>query len=372
MSSTSPGAPPAGGPGKTALTNVRVFDGQQLRAPATVVIEGDRIGADPAGAAVVDGNGGALLPGLIDAHVHVRDRGTLERLASFGVTTVLDMASPSPAQVDSLRAVPGLTGLRSAGLPALAPGSLHARLLVTDQRAQIKGADQAGQFVADRVAEGSDYIKIVVGSPGADHDQATVDALVAAAHEHGKQAVAHASSYAAVAKAQQAGVDVLTHAPLDQALDEVSVTRMATGGRILIPTLTMMQTLVSRLGLPDASYAAARASVAAAYRAGVPILAGTDANADAGSPAPVSHGDSLHHELELLVDAGLTSLDALRAATVLPARCFGLADRGVVEPGRRADLVLVDGDPLRDIRATRSLRLVWCGGIVHGPAEPAG
>jgi hypothetical protein len=217
--------------------------------------------------------------------VHVRDRGTLERLARFGVTTVLDMANPSPALVDSLRGVPGLTALRSAGTPALAPGCLHARMLVTDERAQIKRADQAGQFVADRVAEGSDYIKIVIGSPGADHDQATVDALVAAAHEHGKQAVAHASSYAAVAKAQQAGVDVLTHVPLDQALDEASVARMAADGRILIPTLTMMETLVSRLGLPAASYAAARASVAAAYRAGVPILAGTDANADAGSPA---------------------------------------------------------------------------------------
>jgi imidazolonepropionase-like amidohydrolase len=371
MSSTAPGAARPAAAGKTALTNVRVFDGQRLRPPATVVIEGDRIGDDPAGATVIDGNGGVLLPGLIDAHVHVRDRGTLERLASFGVTTVLDMASPSPALVDSLRDGPGLTGLRSAGIPALAPGSLHARMLITDERAQIKSADQAERFVADRVAEGSDYVKIVIGSPGADHDQATVDALVAAAHEHGKQAVAHASSYAAVAKAQQAGVDVLTHVPLDQALDEASVTRMATAGRILIPTLTMMQTLVS-LGLPDASYAAARASVAAAYRAGVPILAGTDANADAGSPAAVSHGDSLHHELELLVDAGLTSLDALRAATVLPARYFALADRGVVEPGRRADLVLVGGDPLRDVRATRSLRRVWCGGIERLPADPGG
>jgi imidazolonepropionase-like amidohydrolase len=164
-------------------------------------------------------------------------------------------------------------------------------------------------------------------------------------------------------------VDVLTHVPLDQALDEASVARMAADGRILIPTLTMMETLVSRLGLPAASYAAARASVAAAYRAGVPILAGTDANADAGSPAAVSHGDSLHHELELLVDAGLTSLDALRAATVLPARYFALQDRGVAGPGRRADLVLIDGDPLQDIRATMRLRRVWCGGIGHELAD---
>ena len=354
---------------RTALTNVRVFDGRQLLPPGTVVIDGDRIGSDPSGAQVIDGEGGVLLPGLIDAHVHIRGRHNLELLAAAGVTTALDMAS-DPEVTATLRCLPGLTDIRSAGTSALAPGSLHDRMIPHRPEALISGPEQAEQWVADRVAEGSDYIKIVIGSPGADHDQATVDALVAAAHEHGKQAVAHASSCAAVAKAQQAGVDVLTHVPLDQALDEASVTRMATGGRILIPTLTMMQTLVRRLGLPDASYAAARASVAAAYRAGVPVLAGTDANADAGSPAAVSHGDSLHHELELLVDAGLTSLDALRAATVLPARYFGLADRGVVEPGRRADLVLVDGDPLRDIRATRSLRLVWCGGVERRPAEP--
>ena len=353
--------------GKTAVTNVRVFDGHGLRPAGTVVIEGDRIGTDPSGAEVINGAGGVLLPGLIDAHVHVRDQDTLRRLCRFGVTSVLDMASGSPALVGSLRAVPGLTGLLSAGTPAIAPGSLHARFPVIGERGLIKGPDQAEQFVADRVAEGSDYIKIIVGSPGADHDQATVDALVAAAHEHGKQAVAHASSSAAVAKAQHAGVDVLTHVPLDQALDEAAAAQMAADGRILIPTLTMMETLVALLGRPGDGYAAARDSVAAAYHAGVPILAGTDANADAGSPAAVSHGDSLHHELELLVDAGLSRLDALRAATVLPARYFGLGDRGAIEPGRRADLVLLDEDPLQDIRATRSIRRVWCGGAGHVP-----
>jgi N-acetylglucosamine-6-phosphate deacetylase len=82
------------GAGKTALTNVRVFDGQSLRPPGTVVIDGDRIGTGPAGAQIVDGAGGVLLPGLIDAHVHVRDRDTLDRLCGFGVTTVLDTALP--------------------------------------------------------------------------------------------------------------------------------------------------------------------------------------------------------------------------------------------------------------------------------------
>ena len=103
----------------------------------------------------------------------------------------------------------------------------------------------------------------------------------------------------------------------------------------------------------------------------MPILAGTDANAGPGIPFSPRHGESLHEELELLIDAGLSTVEALRAATVLPARHFGLHDRGVIEPGRRADLVLIDGDPIADIRATRLIRRVWCAGVEHRVASAA-
>jgi imidazolonepropionase-like amidohydrolase len=130
----------------------------------------------------------------------------------------------------------------------------------------------------------------------------------------------------------------------------------------VVPTLTMMEAIVTNLAPPDADYANSRASVAALHEAGVPILAGTDANDSPGTPSRVPHGDSLHRELELLVEAGLSTLDALRAATSRPARYFGLPDRGSIEPGLRADLVLIEDDPLQDIRATRSIRRIWCGG----------
>jgi imidazolonepropionase-like amidohydrolase len=89
-------------------------------------------------------------------------------------------------------------------------------------------------------------------------------------------------------------------------------------------------------------------------RAGVPLLAGTDA------PSPgATYGASLHGELELLVGAGLTPVQALTAATSAAARAFKLADRGRVAGGLRGDLVLVDGDPTSDIRATRRIVEVW-------------
>jgi imidazolonepropionase-like amidohydrolase len=109
--------------------------------------------------------------------------------------------------------------------------------------------------------------------------------------------------------------------------------------------------------VPTFSLDHARAAVAALKAAGVPLLAGTDA------PNPgMAHGVSLHRELELLVGAGLTPMDALAAATSTPARVFGLLDRGRIAPGLRADLVLVHGEPDRTITDTRSIVEVWRNG----------
>jgi imidazolonepropionase-like amidohydrolase len=350
---------------RTLITRVRVFDGRRLLPLATVMISGGSIGGpddDPAGADVVDGDGGVLLPGLIDAHVHLHGRESLEQLHDWGVTTALDMACGPVALLDSLRGVEGLTDIRSAGIPAVAPGSMHSRIPVVGELGLVSGEAAAAEFVAARVSEGSDYIKIVLGSPGGDHDQATLNALVAAAHAHGKLAVAHTAAYDPADRALAAGVDVLTHVPLDRALEEGFAVRALAGGQFVIPTLVMMEAIVAQQGRPGASYAAAHDSVSVLHAAGVPVLAWTDANSAPGVPARIGHGESLHHELELLVDAGLSTVDALRAATVLPARYFGLADRGEVSPGRRADLVLIDGDPVQDIRETRSIRRTWCGG----------
>ena len=266
-----------------------------------------------------------------------------------------------PSRVDALRGLKGLTDIRSAGIPVTSPGSRHSRMPGFSKEALLTGPEQAAQFVADRVASGSDYIKVIADVPGP--DQATLNAVVSAAHEHKKLVIAHAAASVPFQMAQEAQVDVLTHVPLDKALDSEAIENMISGNRFCVPTLTMMEIIINNLRPPGRDYANGRASVTAMYRAGIPLLCGTDSNSEIGSPANVPHGESLHHELELLVDAGLSPLDALRAATVLPAKHFGLPDRGVIEPGRRADLVLIDGNPLEDIRATRQILRVWCGGI---------
>ena len=360
----------SGGPHarRTALTHVRVFDGEKLREPGTVVLDGSVISAsgDAQGAQEVDGRGGVLLPGLIDAHIHLADLATLHAFAGYGITTALDMGTWPSSLVDSLRGRAGLTDIRSSTVGATSPASNHAKRLGRPAGGLVGSPDDAERYVAERIAEGADYIKIIIDLPG--FDQATVDALVAAAHRRDLRTITHASSLEATRMAQRAGVDVLTHAPLDQALSAPDAERAAADGRVIVPTLAMMEGIAAKFGRPDGSgpsYEAARASVAALHRAGVPILAGTDANNTPGVPASPPFGDSLHHELELLTGAGLSTVEALRAATVLPAQHFGLTDRGVIAPGKRADLLLLSGDPVADIRATRAIERVWCAGVEY-------
>ena len=120
----------------------------------------------------------------------------------------------------------------------------------------------------------------------------------------------------------------------------------------------MTQPFPKRPNLPATNYAAAEATVRQLRAAHVPILAGTDA----GNPG-TAHGAALHRELELLVNAGLTPIEALAAATSVPAKIFRLGDRGRIAPGLRADLVLVNGDPTSDILATRDIAGIWKQGV---------
>lgn len=349
---------------KLAITNARVFDGERLGPPTTVVIDGGgRIGDDASGAAVVDANGATLLPGLIDAHMHLHGRESLADLAGHGVTTGLDMATWPASVFQGLRGEEGVADFRTAGAAATSPGSAHSQIPDYPEIALIRVPGDAQRFVDAQVADGVDYIKIVADIPGP--SQEILDALVGAAHAAGLRVISHAVLYDAVRMSVAAGADMVTHAPMDRPLDDAVAQAMLASGTIFIPTLTMMAGIAENLrkkGVPGVSDRAARESVRAMHAAGVPVVAGTDANAEPFPPASPAHGASMHDELALLVDSGLTAAEALRAGTSLAARAFSLEDRGAIAPGLRADLLLVDGDPVADISATRRVLRVWCAG----------
>jgi imidazolonepropionase-like amidohydrolase len=367
----------------TIFADVRIFDGDRLLdGTHDVVIDGPLIASvqpagptaqrDPAAhAGATISRGGVLLPGLIDAHVHLRGTGDLGELARWGVTTALDMGSWPPALIEQLRRA-GSTDVRSTGAGAVGPGSLQAKIPGRPADSIVTSPEDGRRFVAARVAQGVDYIKVIVDPPGRGRpDQATITAIVQAAHDAGRMVVAHASNTGAVAMAQAAGADVLTHAPLDAALDEAAVAEVVRSDRTSVPTLVMMEGVAANAPVPGLDYRHARDSVAALHRAGVPIVLGTDANQAPGVPANVPYGESVHHELELLAEAGLSPTEALHAATGAAADRFGLPDRGRIAPGLRADLLLVDENPTTDVTASRAIRAVWLAGRA-GASEKAG
>jgi imidazolonepropionase-like amidohydrolase len=353
---------------QTAIVNALVFDGHTLHQHLKVTFENDIISSidtsvDTSNAKIIDGAGMTLLPGLIDCHVHL-DHDVenaallLLQLAKAGVTTALEMGHFSGPVRESLRNHHGISDVRIAGNFVTSTGSIHSKFPRITQASLVDDPESAVRFVEDRAAEGADYIKIVADVPGP--SQEVVNTLVIEAKKRGMLTVAHAARNGALAMAQEGKVDIVTHVPLDFPLDEAEAKLMKDEGRVCVPTLIMEETLANAKIIPGLNYSAAKNSVTQLHKAGVPILAGTDANQ---SPmAGVKHGAALHRELELLVDAGLSEEEVLRAATSLPAKWFRLEDRGVITVGRRADLVLVGGNPVDDIAATKNVKMVWIAG----------
>lgn len=351
-----------------ALDNVRIFDGHKILRPSTVFISNGLIaeGGDCRNATRIDGGGLVLLPGLIDSHCHPSTVTHLESLAKHGVTTGLMMACFKEEMCTSLANHPGLPDIRFASAPASSPGSTHGNITsIIDPTLVISNVSGIPEWMRRQLSSTSfqpNYIKIIASKPG--FDQSSLNALVIEAKKQGKISVMHASAQEAFTQAIQSKTKHIHHVPLDLPLPANSpfLRQMKQGGQIATPTLTMMRS-IALAGRGTDNYTAALLTTRALHRSGIPILAGTDANEASVVPARVPFGKSMGDELDNLVEAGLSHLEALRAATVLPALHFGLKDRGAIRPGMRADLVLVEGNPLEDIKAVRNVKRVYVGGV---------
>jgi len=394
-------------PAPQLIHNVRVFDGAHVIEHRSVLIENGQIrwirgpkAAEP-NAQVIEGTGRTLLPGLIDAHVHMPDHAEVaaHQALMLGVTTQLDMFSAGERlkNVKKLEAEdrPDLADLRTAGSGATVPGG-HPTQMGGPPSPTLTSPDQAVSFIDARIAEGSDFIRIIHddGStwPWTKErvpmlDNPTMRALVDAAHRRGKLAVVHALSEQQARDAIAAGADGLAHLFLGDSVSADFGKLAAHHHVFVIPTLTTLYLNCGRsqgpailgdsrlvpyisqewhgsmnMPKPDPSAnhlcVAADEAVRQLGKAGVFLLTGTDA------PAPgATYGASVHGELELLVHDGLTPTQALAAATSAPAHVFHLSDRGRISAGMRADLVLVQGDPTKNILDTRDIVAVWKRGF---------
>ena len=383
----------------TAITNVRIFDGKKVIPSGTVVISEDKIvqvGKDvqiPEGSQIIEGKGFTLLPGFFDSHVHIWTSQNLKQSLVFGVTTVVDMFMDIKTMAEIKKKQlsnqsKDMAFLISSGTLTTAPGG-HGTQYGTPIPT-ISTPEEAQAFVNARIAEGSDFIKIILddgsayGTNRPTLDKATLSAVIHAAHQKKKLTIIHAATLKNCMEAMEAGVDGLAHLYFNNANDPDFGSLAARKKVFVIPTLTVLESMQGGIKLIEdqnllpyltpnditmlkatfpfqiekEAFAAAQKALKQLKDEHVPILAGTDA------PNPgTTYGASLHYELELLVKSGLSPTEALQSATSIPAKIFGLKDRGHIKAGFKADLLLVKGDPTKDILNSRNIIQVWRKGL---------
>jgi imidazolonepropionase-like amidohydrolase len=272
---------------------------------------------------------------------------------------------------NGLRNHVGLTHYLSSGIAAHAAGGLQP-----GPASFTNGTSQARTFVDYAFRNRSDYLKIVnaMGRP----DQDTQNAMVAAAHAKGKSTMTQATQLSFFESAILSKTDIIQHAPADLNLSRSVIDLMVQQKQSVTPTMEIARivtaiakvdpSILAFLGeSQNSSYSTWRANVMAMHAAGIPILAGTDAAPQI--PLPFSpFGWTFHQELANLVDAGLSTTEALRAATIVPATLHKLHGRGNIAVGMHADLVLLSpgADPVKNISTTtKDISRIWIGGLEY-------
>ena len=416
---------PASPGGILVFRNARLFDpvAGKVTPGTTVVISGNRIqavGADgevqvPAGAEVIDAAGRTLMPGLWDMHAHVGALDGVFNLAA-GITTVRDLANDTDFLLDLRKRIDageilGTRILMAGFMDGPGPYAGPTKVLVDTEEEALAAVDNYAKL-------GYEQIKLYSSL-----DTKLVPAIAGRAHAKGMRVSGHIPNGMSAEQAVRAGFDEIHHAnflllnflegvdtrtpdrfhavgerapEIDLKSERVEsfLALLKERGTVVDPTLVTFEGMFTgRVGVVSPNFAPVadrlpptvqrgllagsfapkgkedrytksyewmKGIVKALHDHGIPIVAGTDELA----------GFALHRELELYVEAGIPAVDALRSATIVPARVMKREkELGTVAPGKLADVILIDGDPTADIRNVRRVVLTVRDGLVYDPAK---
>ncbi len=359
---------------RTTIKNVRIFYGEKLTAPQNVTLEDGLIkyiGNElPTDSDIIDGEGKTLLPGFIDTHIHIDSRENCELAVKSGVTTFIDQMCDKTELIDSLRDPDEpITNVRSVYLPVQAQAGKMFIDAIGYEPPYVKTKEDVRRTIDTEIAKGAIVIKILLDLPPITTGMLAEDLIeetVCYAHECGKIVSAHTTTVEAYRLAAKYGIDILNHTPKDEPVPMDIINEIKQKDLTVIPTTVMQEGIVRNMQkiMPEraGNFENVLETVRRLHEAGVRMLVGTDANRT-NKMCFITHGESIFSEFEYLHEAGLSNLEILHGATSTAADIFGLSDRGSIEVGKRADLVLVEGDPTKDISACRNIKKVWVRGV---------
>ena len=363
------------------IRHVRLFDGDVDRGVLDVAAQGGRIvrigsvGDGCAGATTIDGTGKYLIPGLVNAHVHLWKKEDLSAALKAGVFAVVDLhSSEGPdASFRRLRDSSGYASYYSAGYAATVPGGHPTELFPIET---INDSVTPEQFVQHRLAKGADLIKIVSGNLAAGSLRASyptlsfaqIEAITRAAKARTKKVVVHVAQIGETVRIARMGVDGFAHLwSFGESATDEQLRVLRDAGVFIVPTVLLQQrgwqTIEREPDKPHAFKAflspmpTVLREIRRVHDAGIPIVAGTDA-----PNYGVIYSDDLIEELAIYARAGLSNADVLRSAAGTPARLFQLDGIGRIAEGSRANMVLLNADPLVNVSALRDVAGIWKNG----------
>lgn len=391
---------------RTILLNGQIIDGSanEILTKKHIIIEHEKITEIGVGSVntlpedqVIDCSGRYIMPGLIDCHVHLvwdggedpqtvinnLDQETIALMAykhatdylNLGITTVRDMASPNHSVLavrDTInqKLLNGPTVIASG--PSICMTGGHVNFI----GAEADGESEVRKTARSLLKQGVDFIKVMAtggiytfgelpGSP-----QLTIDEMIAAkeeAHKKNKKIAAHAEGLQGIKNCIAVGVDSIEHGIF---ADENALLLMKEKGITLVPTMAVFRLLATDSRIKPWALEKAKGVVEPhqkmlekAVQLGVKIATGTDCG------SPVTPPKYYFDELLIMKQAGMKTMEVIQASTSAAAECLGLSDRGIIAEGKKADLLILDKNPLEDLSVLGGEKIIIKNGTIYKNEE---